>query len=81
MISIPSLLIRTDRRNGYTPGKRILQCPTAERPRRSDDDHHRNRVHGKVGRRGVERMEEIQQRRRRRGRGEARHCRRQRRCQ
>jgi hypothetical protein len=44
-------------------GKGILQRPSAERPRRSDDDRHRNGVHGKVDRRGVERMEEIQQRR------------------
>ena len=42
---------------------------------RASGPSHRNRVHGEVGRRGVERMEEIQQRRRRRGRGEAGHCR------
>ena len=39
----------------------------ADRSRCSDDDQHRNRVHGKVCRGGIERMEEIQQRGRRRG--------------
>jgi hypothetical protein len=76
MVSIPSLPNSNRRAERLQRGKKILEGPAADRSRCRDDDQHRNRMDGKVGRRGIERMEEIQQHGRRRSRSEACHCRR-----